>query len=126
MCIRDRLETRDQYYNEGTPVLRHVDEFKEKNPDKPTIGIFVAPTIHEDTLRTWFTTGKFQDTVVIPFSFEQWKLILKKYLKLRSNSVNPQNTIFKDFILLLSPGEEDERFDNWEERINNEILRFTA
>ena len=118
------LENREQWYNEGVPVIRHIDDHKRKNPNKPTLGIFVAPSVHEDTLRTWFLEGKYQKTVVVPFSFEQWKSILEKYSTLRSQSENPTSDSFKEFLDTLIPNNEDNDFNDWETRIEKTINEF--
>lgn len=118
------LENREQWYNEGVPVIRHIDDHKRNYPNKPTLGIFVAPSVHEDTLRTWFLEGKFQETVVVPFSFKQWKSILEKYSTLRSQSEKPTSDYFKEFLDTLIPNNEDNDFNDWEKRIEKTINEF--
>ena len=118
------LENREQWYNEGVPVIRHIDDYKTKNPNKPTLGIFVAPSVHEDTLRTWFLEGKYQETVVVPFSFKQWKSILEKYSSLRKQLENPTSNSFKEFLEMLKPNNEDNDFSDWETRIEKTINEF--
>ena len=118
------LENREQWYNEGVPVIRHIDDYKRKNPNKPTLGIFVAPSVHEDTLRTWFLEGKYQETVVVPFSFKQWKSILEKYSSLRKQLENPTSNSFKEFLETLTPNNEDNDFSDWETRIEKTINEF--
>jgi len=75
-------------------------------------------------LRTWFLEGKYQKTVVVPFSFEQWKSILEKYSTLRLQSENPTSDSFKKFLDTLIPNNEDNDFNDWETRIEKTINEF--
>ncbi len=118
------LKNRDQWINEGTPVIVHVDEHKKKYPNIDVIGLFVAPTIHENTLRQWFLEGKMGNNAVIPFTFSQWISILKKYMEARKNGENPKSSNIKNLLFELVPNSNETRHEEWEDRIENQLNEF--
>jgi hypothetical protein len=58
ICEVTMLNGRDQRYNEGQPVMRHLRDFENKNDDKEAYCLFIAPTIHRDTLNTFWMSLK--------------------------------------------------------------------
>ena len=87
ICEVTMLKTTTQWYNEGQPVMRHLRDFEERNPDKPAYGLFVAPEIHRDTVNTFFISTKFayegRPLKLVPLSIEQLVGIMETLLKLR-------------------------------------------
>ena len=75
------LTSRDQWYNEGQPVMRHLRAFEESNATLPSYCLFVAPTLHKDTINTFYFSVKYeyegQQQRIIPITIPQLKLILK-------------------------------------------------
>ena len=80
ICEVTMLTTRDQWFNEGQPVMRHLREFENKNEDKTNYCIFIAPSLHTDTINTfWFAIqlgydGKKQN--IIPMTIKDFIQIL--------------------------------------------------
>lgn len=58
-CEVTMLSGRDQWFNEGQPIMRHLREFEELNKDKPAYCLFIAPSLHEDSIETFFTSVKY-------------------------------------------------------------------
>lgn len=54
------LTSRDQWYNEGQPVMRHLREFEKCNNEKPNYCLFIAPRLHVDTVNTFYTSVKYE------------------------------------------------------------------
>ncbi len=54
------LTSRDQWYNEGQPVMRHLRDFEKKNASKPNYCLFVAPRLHVDTINQFYTSVKYE------------------------------------------------------------------
>lgn len=83
------LKGRNQWYAEGQPVMRHLRDFEDKNPNKENYCLFIAPIIHRDTLNTFWMgiklgyEGKKQK--IIPLTINQYIKILKKVIKLNNN-----------------------------------------
>lgn len=50
ICEVTMLTGRDQWYNEGQPVMRHLRDFENEHEDKQSYCLFIAPTLHRDTI----------------------------------------------------------------------------
>lgn len=87
ICEVTMLISRDQWYNEGQPVMRHLRDFETKNPDKPSYCIFVAPMLHRDTLNTfWFSIKYGYEGLIqkiIPLTIRDFIELLKTLLTLK-------------------------------------------
>ncbi len=75
------LTSRDQWYNEGQPVMRHLRDFEKKNASIPNYCIFVAPRLHTDTINQFYTSVKYEyegmPQKIIPLTIEQLIRILE-------------------------------------------------
>ncbi len=58
ICEVTMLTSRDQWYNEGQPVMRHFRDFEAKSNKDNNFCIFVAPRMHRDTINTFWTSVK--------------------------------------------------------------------
>ena len=52
------LTGRDQWFNEGQPVMRHLRDFEDSHSEHENYCLFVAPTLHRDTLNTFWMSVK--------------------------------------------------------------------
>ena len=86
-CEVTMLNGRDQWFNEGQPVMRHLRNFENKNCDVDNYCLFIAPTIHQDTLNTFWNSVKYEyegrKQKIIPLSIELFIRILEKYKEYR-------------------------------------------
>jgi hypothetical protein len=87
ICEVTMLTGRDQWYNEGQPVMRHLRDFEEKNNDKNSYCLFIAPKLHRDTINTFWTAIKYEyegnAQRIIPLSIGNFVSILKVLVKLK-------------------------------------------
>lgn len=60
ICEVTMLTGRDQWYNEGQPVMRHLRDFENQNKSLPSYCLFVAPKIHQDTINTFWMSVKYE------------------------------------------------------------------
>ncbi len=60
ICEVTMLRSREQWYNEGQPVMRHLRDFESKYSNKPSYCLFIAPTLHRDTINTFWTAIKYE------------------------------------------------------------------
>lgn len=97
------LRGRNQWYAEGQPVMRHLRDFEDKNPDKENYCLFIAPTIHRDTLNTFWMgiklgyEGKKQK--IIPLTISQYITVLQKVIELKSKyNIRIKQKNIKDLI----------------------------
>ena len=75
ICEVTMLTGRNQWYNEGQPVMRHLRDFEVANDQVPNYCLFIAPTIHIDTINTFWTAVKYeyqgQKQRIIPLTIAQ-------------------------------------------------------
>lgn len=97
ICEVTMLKGRDQWFNEGQPVMRHLREFENAHSTIPAYCLFVAPALHEDTLETYWTAIKVNykgaKQKIVPLTINQLTDILKvvKSLKKRGQTINKEN-----------------------------------
>lgn len=89
ICEVTMLTTRDQYYNEGQPVMRHLRDFEDINSSKPTYCLFIAPTIHRDTINTYWTAVKYEyegvRQKIVPLTIGNFVRLLETLSAIKSN-----------------------------------------
>ena len=59
ICEVTMLTSRDQWFNEGQPVMRHLRDFEKRNP-KQSYCLFIAPRLHQDTVNTFYNSVKYE------------------------------------------------------------------
>lgn len=81
ICEVTMLTSRDQWYNEGQPVMRHLRDFEDKHSEKSGYCLFVAPKLHKDTINTFYMSVKYEyegrSQRIIPITISQLNKILK-------------------------------------------------
>lgn len=87
ICEVTMLNSRDQWYNEGQPVMRHLRDFENQNNNKKTYCLFIAPTIHRDTLNTFWMAVKYeyegQKQNIIPLTINNFTQLLKILVEIK-------------------------------------------
>ena len=87
ICEVTMLTGRDQWYNEGQPVMRHLRDFENKNDSKTSYCLFVAPKLHRDTVNTFWTSIKYEyegrPQKIIPLSIGQFIQLLKALVTIK-------------------------------------------
>lgn len=105
ICEVTLLRGRDQWFNEGQPIMRHLREFEDKDSNKSTDNycLFIAPNIHRDTLNTFWMSVKlgYEGRVqkIVPLTIEQYVRVLKKVKELNEKGIRVNH---KDLQNLLS------------------------
>jgi hypothetical protein len=83
ICEVTMLCNRDQWYNEGQPVMRHLRDFENRleNMESAIYCLFIAPSIHRDTLNTFWNAVKYEyegcKQRIVPITITQFIKILK-------------------------------------------------
>ena len=81
VCEVTMLTGRDQWFNEGQPVMRHLRDFEDAHLEQPNYCIFVAPSLHADTLNTFWTAVKYEyqgkKQKIVPLTIAQLISILQ-------------------------------------------------
>jgi hypothetical protein len=60
ICEVTMLTGRDQWYNEGQPVMRHLRSFEQVNNNHENYCLFIAPRLHKDTINTFWMAVKYE------------------------------------------------------------------
>jgi len=85
ICEVTMLNGRDQWFNEGQPVMRHLRDFE--NSHENAYCIFIAPTIHTDSAETFHianTVGyKGSRQKIAPLTIKQFVGLLKTLKQMR-------------------------------------------
>lgn len=87
ICEVTMLTGRDQWYNEGQPVMRHLRDFENKNSGKQTYCLFIAPRLHRDTINTFWMAIKYEyegrPQKIVPLSIGNFIELLKTLLEIK-------------------------------------------
>ncbi|MDR3113604.1 MAG: AlwI family type II restriction endonuclease, partial [Endomicrobium sp.] len=127
ICEVTMLNGRDQWFNEGQPVMRHLRNFETTN--ESAYCIFVAPTIHTDSAETFWianTIGyKGSKQKIAPITIKQFVEILQTLKKMRERKKNfchGQLKILLDNIVSVTTTISNS--DNWIANIQNVIFAW--
>jgi hypothetical protein len=87
ICEVTMLTGRNQWYNEGQPVMRHLRDFENRNCKKDSYCLFIAPKLHRDTINTFWTAIKYEyegkPQKIIPLSIGNFVEVLKILVKIK-------------------------------------------
>jgi len=90
ICEVTMLAGRDQWHNEGQPVMRHFRDFENNSEQDNNYCLFVAPTIHRDTINTYWTSVKYEyegnKQKIVPFTIDQIIGILRTIKEIKVSS----------------------------------------
>ena len=122
------LVSRNQWINEGQPVMRHLRDFEtEKHND--SFCLFIAPQIHRDTFNTFNFSNKYEyegkKQRIIPLSINQFLKILQRVLKKKVENKPITHNEFKEllsnlyYIIIHSQDIYD-----WAKKSNNLLDKF--
>jgi hypothetical protein len=88
ICEVTMLTGRDQWYNEGQPVMRHLRSFETDNSEHANYCLFVAPRLHIDTVNTFWTAVKYeyegQKQKIVPITISVLIAILRAVRKVKA------------------------------------------
>ncbi|MGL5955808.1 MAG: AlwI family type II restriction endonuclease [Brevinema sp.] len=119
------LKQRDQWINEGQPVMRHLRDFEDAHPNKPSYCLFIAPVLHQDTMNTFWFSVKYEyqgrSQKIIPLTIEQYNKILKIALELNNRGTRILHTYIKNLLENISDISECTDSTQWYEHINSKL-----
>jgi len=126
ICEVTMLTARDQWYNEGQPVMRHLRDFENKYQDKNAYCLFVAPKLHRDTINTFWAAIKYEyegkKQKIIPLSINNFIELLKILVDIKQSGKSLKHSeLFRlyDEILQISKTLSDS--NEWIKNIPNTI-----
>jgi len=128
ICEVTMLVSRDQWINEGQPVMRHLRDFEIKNNDN-SFCLFLAPRIHRDTFNTFSFSNKYEyegeKQRIVPLSITQFLKILQRVLMKKKENKPITHNEFKEllsnlyYIIIHSQDIYD-----WAKKSNNLLDKF--
>jgi hypothetical protein len=122
ICEVTMLTGRDQWYNEGQPVMRHLRDFENKNNDKDSYCIFIAPKLHRDTINTFWTAIKYEyegkAQRIVPLSIGNFINILKILIEFKKQGKFLKHTeLFRLYDEILDQSKSFSDSGEWIEKI---------
>lgn len=128
-CEVTMLSSRDQWYNEGQPVMRHLRDFELSNKDKDCYCLFVAPSLHRDTINTYYQSVKYEyegtKQKIIPITIKQLIEILKIVSNVKKANIEFKHVYIKQLYDHVLESISDATSTSWaEEKIPNAIAQW--
>ena len=124
ICEVTNLTSRDQWFNEGQPVMRHLRDFEKKH--KNACALFIAPKLHPDTINTFWFSVKYeyegQRQKIIPLTISQLIEILKVIKETSKFSFS--HTILKKFFDEVVDVSNIQNSKEWINTIPNKLQKF--
>lgn len=125
ICEVTMLTTRDQWYNEGQPVMRHLRQFEDQNSDKQNYCLFIAPSLHVDTINTFYMSVKYEyegkSQKIIPITIVQLESILSIIKQLTMLGKSFKHEDMQNLYERCSNVKNINNSTNWLEYISDEI-----
>ena len=128
ICEVTMLNGRDQWFNEGQPVMRHLRDFENNN--KNSYCIFIAPSIHIDTASTFFNAvtigyrgrGDEYKQKIAPITISQFVEILKTLRTMRENSKQFLHSYLQELVeKIVESANQINNSDDWVANTQNII-----
>lgn len=128
ICEVTMLNGRDQWFNEGQPVMRHLRDFENSN--RNAYCIFIAPTIHTDSAETFHianTIGyKGSKQKIAPITIKQFIELLSTLKQMRENNKQFTHNNLKSLVDSISESANNINSDEWISNNQNIINSWSA
>ena len=129
ICEVTMLNGRDQWFNEGQPVMRHLRDFENINSN--AYCIFIAPVIHLDSAETFWianTIGyKGTKQRIAPITIKQFIAVLKVLKQLRELNIRFTHDKLQNlFDNIVNSARLTNNSDEWVININDIVKLWAA
>jgi hypothetical protein len=126
ICEVTMLTGRDQWYNEGQPVMRHLRDFEQKNNDKNSYCLFIAPKLHRDTINTFWMAVKHEyegkKQRIVPMSIKNFTKLLKILTEIKKRGKKLSHTkLFELYDNIIDNTDEVKDSNEWISNIPHTI-----
>ncbi len=125
ICEVTMLTSRDQWYNEGQPVMRHLRQFEDENSDKQNYCLFIAPSLHVDTINTFYMSVKYEyegkSQKIVPITIVQLENILLTIKQLSELGKSFKHKDIQNLYERCTNVKNVNNSTNWLEYISDEI-----
>ena len=130
ICEVTMLKDRSQWYNEGQPVMRHLRDFENKSNKNNNYCLFISPSIHRDTLNTFWYAVKYSyeesKQKIIPLTIKQFIEILDILLIFKKQNKNFTNKILLELYDKISDVNNINNSNDWFKNIENTFLQWKS
>lgn len=131
ICEVTMLTDRSQWYNEGQPVMRHIRDFETEHNEKETFCLFVAPSLHRDTINTFWTSIKYEyegsKQRIVPMTIGQIIELLDVLIEIKSKGKRMEHAQIKDlYAKIVASTESVATSDLWIQQIPSIIKDWKA
>ncbi len=129
ICEVTMLNGRDQWHNEGQPVMRHFRDFENASDKEQNYCLFVAPKMHRDTINTFWFSLKYEyegmKQKIVPFTIGQIIEILEVIKTLKQNNKQFSHLEFQKLLdSIISLKDEVNNSDEFLRAIPQELNKF--
>lgn len=125
ICEVTTLTSRDQWINEGQPVMRHLRRFEEFSDKPKNYCLFVAPRLHQDTVNTFWNSAKYEyegrKQRIVPITIPQLILLLEGVKKVHANNIKLNHILLNELLERCSETENIRSSKDWIPNIQKEI-----
>ncbi len=125
VCEVTMLNSRSQWINEWQPVMRHFRDFEDVSDNENNYAIFIAPTLHRDTINTFWTSVKYEyeevKQKIVPITISQLVEILLVMKDIKLNNYNFSHLNFKELLDNIVNIEWIPNSSNWVAQIPEKI-----
>ena len=125
ICEVTMLTGRDQWYNEGQPVMRHLREFEDNHSKTPSYCLFIAPRLHDDTINTFWFAVKYEyegsKQKIIPITITELIEILEIFRTAKSQTIKFPHTKMMEFYNNCTNIGTVSNSTEWRNHISNQI-----
>lgn len=129
ICEVTTLTSRDQWINEGQPVMRHLRNFEDESNKNNNFCLFVAPRLHQDTINTFWISVKHnyegEKQNIVPITINQLIKILEAIKVLHSRNERLNHQEIKTFLESASNVNGINSSLEWVQHINQTIEEWT-
>lgn len=129
ICEVTMLNGRDQWFNEGQPVMRHLRTFEDSNQN--SYCLFIAPSIHTDSAETFWIANKFgykgDKQKIAPITINQFIFILKTLRQMREIGKAFSNYSLRQLLeKIANNADSTDNSDEWVRNTENTVQTWSA
>jgi hypothetical protein len=125
ICEVTMLKSRDQWYNEGQPVMRHMREFEKKSDKEKVYCVFVAPKLHRDTINTFWLSAKYEyegkPQKIVPLRLDMFTELLQILLDMKECGVELRHEQLTDLYNKISDTSSLDSAEEWLDEVPENI-----
>lgn len=129
ICEVTMLTGRDQWYNEGQPVQRHLRDYEMTNKFE-NYCLFISPRLHRDTMNTFWTAVKYEfegeRQKIVPLNISQFTELLRVVIALKQRGKTFSHGLLRQLYDRILDIEGCRSSQDWIDMIPDKIKKWGA